>query len=101
MGKAAERWSDLLVVTSDNPRFEDPKGIIEDILEGVRQRDRAVVIEDRREAISEAVNMAREGDIVAILGKGHEEYQEIGGVKYPFSDAEVVKEMIQGGTDVL
>ena len=101
MGKAAERWSDLLVVTSDNPRFEDPKGIIEDILEGIRQRDRAVVIEDRREAISESVNMAREGDIVAILGKGHEEYQEIGGVKYPFSDAEVVKEMIQGGTDVL
>ena len=101
MGKAAERWSDLIVVTSDNPRFEDPRGIIEDILEGIKDKGKVLVIEDRREAIEEAVRRAGKGDVVAILGKGHEEYQEIEGVKYPFSDAAVVREILEGGDDVL
>lgn len=101
MGKAAERWSDLMVITSDNPRFEDPGRIIEDILAGIKNRDRVLVIEDRREAIEEAIRRAKEGDVVAVLGKGHEEYQEVGGVKYPFSDAAVVREILKGGADVL
>lgn len=95
MAAAAEKWSDLVVVTSDNPRSEDPLRIIEDILEGIKDGSRVIVEPDRREAIYKAIHSAEEGDIVAILGKGHEDYQEIKGVKYPFSDSEVVKEFIQ------
>ncbi len=108
MGEAAQRWSDLIILTSDNPRSEDPMKIIGDIMEGVKDRSTVIVIPDRREAIEEAIRRAGEGDVVAILGKGHEEYQEIRGVKYPFSDARLVKELIgyndqkpSGGEDVL
>ena len=92
MGKSAERFSDIVIVTSDNPRDEEPERIIEDILEGIEDREKVRVIPDRREAILDALRLAGEGDIVAILGKGHEDYQEVKGVKYPFSDSEVVKE---------
>ena len=101
MGEASERWSDLIVITSDNPRFEDPRRIIRDILKGIKDKEKVLVIEDRREAIEEAIKRAREGDVVAILGKGHEDYQEIEGVKYPFSDARVVREILEGGANVL
>jgi len=101
MGEAAERWSDLVVVTTDNPRFEDPRKIISDILEGIKDRGKTLVVENRKEAILEAIRNAGEGDVVAVLGKGHEEYQEVGDVKYPFSDAKVVREIIQGGADGL
>ncbi|WP_457599832.1 UDP-N-acetylmuramoyl-L-alanyl-D-glutamate--2,6-diaminopimelate ligase [Hydrogenivirga sp.] len=94
MGRAAERWSDIVVVTSDNPRDEEPEEIIEDVLKGMDKREELVVEPDRREAIRKALEMAQEGDIVAILGKGHEDYQEVKGVKYPFSDSEVVEEYI-------
>ena len=101
MGKAAEMWSDLMVITSDNPRFEDPRRIVEDILAGIKAKGKVLVIEDRREAIAKAIKTARSGDVVAVLGKGHEKYQEIEGIKYPFSDADVVREIIKGGADVL
>ena len=94
MGKYAERWSDVMVITSDNPRSEDPGDIAMDIIKGLRKPDEALIELDRRKAIEKAVEMAEEGDVVAVLGKGHEEYQEIGGVKYPFSDREVVKELL-------
>lgn len=88
MGSIAERYSDVTIVTSDNPRTEDPHSIIEDILEGIK--DSHTVIEDRKDAIEYACRIAGENDIVVIAGKGHEDYQIIGTVKHHFSDKEVV-----------
>jgi UDP-N-acetylmuramoyl-L-alanyl-D-glutamate--2,6-diaminopimelate ligase len=87
MGQAAARLADHVIVTSDNPRGEDPLAIIEQILEGMS--DRAEAIEDRQVAIFSAVHQARPGDVVLLAGKGHETYQEIEGVRHPFSDREV------------
>ncbi len=101
MGKVAERWSDLIILTSDNPRSEDPERIIGDILQGIEVKKKVLVQPDRRTAIKVALDIAGPGDLVAILGKGHEEYQEIQGVKYPFSDAGVVKDILSGGGDGL
>ena len=96
MGKAAEKYSDLIILTSDNPRDENPEEIIKDILKGIENKDKVITEVDRKKAIRKAVELASEGDIIAILGKGHEDYQEIKGVKYPFSDAQVVKEILGG-----
>jgi len=96
MGRTAECWSDIVIVTSDNPRDEEPLRIIEDILRGIRNKEKVRVIPDRREAIEFALKLAREKDLVAILGKGHEDFQEVKGVKYPFNDARVVKELLGG-----
>ncbi|MFV1994000.1 MAG: UDP-N-acetylmuramoyl-L-alanyl-D-glutamate--2,6-diaminopimelate ligase [Verrucomicrobiales bacterium] len=90
MGKAAERWSDLVVVTSDNPRSENPADIISDIEKGMTP-GRYRVIEDRREAIGAAIGIARNRDIVVIAGKGHEATQEVGGEKRRFSDEAVAR----------
>ena len=89
MGRIATRCADRVIVTSDNPRGESPMAIIADILEGA-SRD-CVVIEDRKRAVNEAIVTSARGDIVVVAGKGHEPYQEIRGVRHPFSDAEVVK----------
>ena len=88
MGRAAAGLADQLVVTSDNPRSEDPHAIIEQILTGIPQ-GRAEAIEDRQVAIFSAVHHARAGDVVLLAGKGHETYQEIAGVRHPFNDREV------------
>ena len=95
MGKVAARLADRLVVTSDNPRSEDPRAIIDEIMEGVDVGSDAVVADpDRRAAIRRAVAEARRGDIVLIAGKGHEAYQEIGATRQPFSDAAVAREAL-------
>ncbi len=94
MGKAAQNYADVIVLTSDNPRFEEPMDIIRDILEGIEKRHKVLVEEDRKKAIWTALSIAREGDIVLIAGKGHEDYQEIKGVWYPFKDSDVVKEWL-------
>jgi UDP-N-acetylmuramoyl-L-alanyl-D-glutamate--2,6-diaminopimelate ligase len=94
MGKVAEKWADLVVITSDNPRWEEPEAIIEDILKGIEQRQKVFVQKDRKEAIEFALQNAKEGDVVLIAGKGHEDYQEMKGVKYPFKDQDVVKEVL-------
>ncbi|MDW8032885.1 MAG: UDP-N-acetylmuramoyl-L-alanyl-D-glutamate--2,6-diaminopimelate ligase [Aquificaceae bacterium] len=94
MGSVAESLSHLVIVTSDNPRFEEPEAIIQDILEGIQDRKKVLVEPDRRKAIELALHMAEEGDVVVVAGKGHEDYQEIKGVKYPFKDSEVVKEAL-------
>ncbi len=94
MGIKAGRWSDFVILTSDNPRSEDPEEIIEDIAEGFDSSVPVVKEPDRRKAIEKALEIASSGDIVAILGKGHEEYQEVGGIKYPFSDRQVVEELL-------
>jgi len=86
MGAIAARGADHVVITSDNPRDEVPSHILAQILAGVTGHDEVDVIEDRREAIHGAVREARAGDVILLAGKGHEDYQEIAGVKRPFSD---------------
>jgi UDP-N-acetylmuramoyl-L-alanyl-D-glutamate--2,6-diaminopimelate ligase len=88
MGEAAARLADQVIVTSDNPRNEDPKAIIDQVLAGIRGR-RAEATEDRQVAIFSAVHQAAAGDVVLLAGKGHETYQEIAGTRHPFSDHEV------------
>lgn len=95
MGRIAVRLADSVVVTSDNPRAEDPQAIIVDIVAGApRGKGEIVVNADRRDAIRTAINSARRGDIVLIAGKGHEDYQEVEGVKLPFSDVAVAREFL-------
>jgi UDP-N-acetylmuramoyl-L-alanyl-D-glutamate--2,6-diaminopimelate ligase len=89
MGRIATRCADRVIVTSDNPRSEDPMAIIADILAGT-SRD-CVVIEDRTRAVHEAIRTSARGDIVVVAGKGHEPYQEIRGVRHAYSDAQVVR----------
>ncbi|WP_340695969.1 UDP-N-acetylmuramoyl-L-alanyl-D-glutamate--2,6-diaminopimelate ligase [Hydrogenobacter thermophilus] len=94
MGSVAERLSDLLVITSDNPRDEEPMDIIKDICIGIKDTSKVIVEEDRKKAINIALSLAKPGDIVLVAGKGHEDYQEIKGVRYPFKDSEVIKEAL-------
>ncbi len=101
MGRTAESLADLIIITSDNPRWEKPEEIAEDILGGIRDRSRVLMELDRSKAIKEAVSRATKGDIVLIMGKGHEDYQEIKGIKYPFSDREVVLNILSGGRNAL
>ena len=93
MGAIATRLSDFVVITSDNPRYEEPSGIIKEIEDGAVAKN-YVIESDRREAIRKAVDMASDGDIVLVAGKGHEDYQEIKGVRYKFNDREVLEEII-------
>ena len=95
MAQEAVKQSDRVIITSDNPRSEDPEDIINDMLEGLdaKQMRKVVSIVDRREAIRTACMMAQKGDVVLIAGKGHEDYQEIQGVKHHFDDKEVVREI--------
>jgi len=89
MGSIAAKYSDFQIITSDNPRTEDPAKIIQDIIEGVRplvKRENYLVEQDRRKAIGLAISAARKGDVVIIAGKGHEDYQIIGTDKFPFDD---------------
>ncbi|MCX8019441.1 MAG: UDP-N-acetylmuramoyl-L-alanyl-D-glutamate--2,6-diaminopimelate ligase [Chitinophagaceae bacterium] len=95
MGKTACELSDVAIFTSDNPRSEAPEKIIQDMENGVTPalKKKLITISDRKEAIKTAVMLARPGDIILIAGKGHEKYQEVNGVKYPFDDKQVVSEM--------
>jgi len=97
MGAVALRLADHAVITSDNPRSEDPQAIINEVLSGVdaADADRCDVCIDRREAIAMAIGMARRGDIVLLAGKGHETYQEIAGERIEFSDVETAAEIIR------
>ena len=97
MAQEAVKQSDKVIITSDNPRFEEPQDIINDMLAGLdkQQMKKVVSIVDRKEAIRTACMMAEKGDVILIAGKGHEDYQEIKGVKHHFDDKEVVKEIFQ------
>lgn len=97
MGKVAAKHADQLVVTSDNPRTENPEEIIYEIMQGVSATSKATQFINREEAIAYALNNAEEQDIILIAGKGHEAYQQIGKVKHVFSDQEVVKRLIMNG----
>ena len=95
MAQEAVKQSDRVIITSDNPRFEEPQDIINDMLAGLtpQQMKKVVSIVDRKEAIRTACMMAQKGDVILIAGKGHEDYQEIKGVKHHFDDREVVREV--------
>ena len=93
MAQEAVKQSDRVIITSDNPRFEEPQDIINDMLEGLtpQQRKKVVSIVDRREAIRTACMMAEKGDVILVAGKGHEDYQDVKGVKHHFDDREELR----------
>ncbi len=93
MGKVASGLASRLIVTSDNPRSESPASIIQAVIAGAGSQ--ATSVENRADAIKQAIKTAKKGDVVLIAGKGHEDYQEIAGVKYPFSDMQVAQEALQ------
>lgn len=97
MAEVACTHSDKVVFTSDNPRNEEPEAIIQEMEAGLQPsaKRKYISITDRREAIKTAVALADKEDIVLIAGKGHEKYQEIKGIKYPFDDKEVLKSMFE------
>ncbi|MBS1936084.1 MAG: UDP-N-acetylmuramoyl-L-alanyl-D-glutamate--2,6-diaminopimelate ligase, partial [Bacteroidetes bacterium] len=97
MAEAACEYSDKVIFTSDNPRSEDPLEILKDMETGLgaAAKRKYVSIADRKEAIATAANLANTEDILLIAGKGHEKYQEIKGVKYPFDDKSVLKEVFE------
>lgn len=95
MGEVSGKLSDFTIITSDNPRFEEPQDIINDIITGMKKTDGAYVdICDRKEAIRYAIEHGKSGDVIVLAGKGHETYQEIKGVKYDMDDRALIKEVL-------
>ena len=95
MGEVSGRLADLTIITSDNPRDEEPQAIIEDIKIGIRKTEgKYVEIPDRKEAIAYAIEHGEEGDVIVLAGKGHEDYQEIKGKKYPMDERVLIREII-------
>ena len=95
MAQEAVKRSDKVIITSDNPRFEEPNDIINDMLAGLSKEDmrKVISIVDRKEAIKTACMLAQQGDAILVAGKGHENYQDIKGIKHHFDDKEVIKEI--------
>ena len=97
MGEVSGRMADLTIITSDNPRTEEPQAIIDDIKTGIGRTDGSYVeICDRKEAIAYAISHGEPGDIIVLAGKGHEDYQEINGVKYPMDERVLIQEILEG-----
>lgn len=97
MGEISSNMADFTVVTSDNPRFEEPQDIIDDILTGVKKGPgKYIEIIDRREAVRYCIEHAKEGDVIVLAGKGHEDYQEIKGIKYHMDDREIIQDILEG-----
>ena len=96
MGEVSGRMADLTIITSDNPRTEEPQAIIDDIKTGMAKTDGSYVeICDRKEAIAYAIDHGEPGDIIVLAGKGHEDYQEINGVKYPMDERVLIREILE------
>ena len=96
MGEASGEISDFTIITSDNPRTEDPKTIIEEIEKGIKKtKGQYITIVDRTEAIKHGINMASKNDVIILAGKGHETYQEIGKEKIHYDEREIVKKLIK------
>ena len=93
MAQEAVRQSDKVILTSDNPRFEEPEDILNDMLAGLdaEQMQKVLTIVDRRQAIKTACMLAQKGDVILVAGKGHEDYQIVKGVKHHFDDKEEVR----------
>ncbi|GKX66117.1 UDP-N-acetylmuramoyl-L-alanyl-D-glutamate--2,6-diaminopimelate ligase [Inconstantimicrobium mannanitabidum] len=100
MGEIATRIADIAIVTSDNPRKEEPALIIEDILKGIKDKDNCITIENRYDAIKKAIELAKSEDSVVIAGKGHEDYQILKDETIHFDDREVVEEILQNRNEV-
>ena len=97
MGEVSGKLADLTIITSDNPRFEEPQAIMDDIKTGINKTDgQYVEICDRKEAIAYAISHGEPGDIIVLAGKGHEDYQEIKGVKYPMDERVLIQEILEG-----
>lgn len=97
MGEVSGKLADLTIITSDNPRFEEPQDIIDDIKQGIAKTEGAYVeICDRKEAIAYAIANGQPGDIIVLAGKGHEDYQEIKGVKYPMDERDLIADILMG-----
>jgi UDP-N-acetylmuramoyl-L-alanyl-D-glutamate--2,6-diaminopimelate ligase len=94
MGACAEQWADKVIVTDDNPRFEDGLEIVNAILAGCEDQHKIEVIQNREQAILSAISRAKTGDCIVIAGKGHEDYQEINGERFPFSDSDCVQKAL-------
>ena len=96
MGEVSGRLADFTVITSDNPRFEEPQAIIDDIVTGIKKTDGAyITIIDRKEAIAWAIRNGQPGDVIVLAGKGHEDYQEICGKKYPMDERELIRDILE------
>ena len=96
MGEVSGRLADLTIITSDNPRFEEPAAIMDDIETGIKNTTGSYIkIEDRKEAIRYAILNGQPGDIIVLAGKGHEDYQEIKGVKYPMDERVLISEIME------
>lgn len=96
MGEVSGKLADLTIITSDNPRFEEPQAIIDDIKTGIEKTDGEYIeIIDRKEAIRYAIEHGKAGDVIVLAGKGHEDYQEIKGVKYPMDERVLIAEVLE------
>ena len=96
MGEVSGNMSDLTIITSDNPRYEEPLAIMEDIKTGINKTNGSYVsIPDRKEAIRHTIMQAEEGDVVVLAGKGHEDYQEICGVKHHMDERDLIREILE------
>lgn len=96
MGEVSGTYADLTIITSDNPRNEEPQAIIDDIKTGIKKTEgKYVEICDRKEAIAYAIDHGQPGDIIVLAGKGHEDYQEIKGVKYPMDERVLIAEILE------
>ncbi|SHO49998.1 UDP-N-acetylmuramoyl-L-alanyl-D-glutamate--2,6-diaminopimelate ligase [Anaerocolumna xylanovorans] len=96
MGEISSNLADLTVVTSDNPRFEEPEDILNDVITGVKKgKGEYIAIIDRKEAIKYCIENAREGDVIVLAGKGHEDYQEIKGVKYKMDERDLIRQAVE------
>jgi len=98
MAQVADELADLVILTSDNPRNEDPAQIIDEVRQGINSELKLIVEEDRANAIQQAVSMASTDDLILIAGKGHEEYQIIANKKIPFSDKQKAIESLEAYT---
>ncbi|MFI3212614.1 MAG: UDP-N-acetylmuramoyl-L-alanyl-D-glutamate--2,6-diaminopimelate ligase [Eubacteriales bacterium] len=95
MGEVSGKLADFTIITSDNPRFEEPQDILNDIITGMKKTDgKYIAICDRREAISYAIKTGQPGDIIVLAGKGHEDYQEIKGIKYPMDERDIIQDIL-------
>ncbi len=96
MGEISGTYADLSIITADNSRFENVMDIIEDIKAGINKTDGSyVVIPDRKEAIKYSITHAEDGDIILLLGKGHEDYQEIEGIRHPFDERVIIADILK------
>ena len=95
MGEVSGSLADLTIITSDNPRFEEPQAIIDDIKQGIAKTNGAYVeMIDRKEAIRYAITHGQPGDVIVLAGKGHEDYQEIKGKKYPMDERDLIADVL-------